>query len=168
MVSGVESISGEKYSIRNQVDLGGSITATAAKFQTHLTVAGSFRRGTKWLGPRALDRNYYNGEEVFDKPGDNWILRSNKKNPDGTIQLGFDIEDPEKYDDQGDLKVEEYKKQIMGLNLSEEKLIKLIKQMIFNVFTLEHMKKLLASDDIEFVIGDAWFYLRKDNIAYRV
>lgn len=130
-----------------------------------ISVTKSIRKGQYW-------RNMFNWrEDVFSEE----VLNLRFK-VDEVKKVGSDEKHVVFLVEEGDLRTKDKKfkenqsvaEVLKELDLTDEKLLPMLRNMLHHVFTKELLEQLLQAKDMEFILDDVWMYLRADEKAWRV
>ena len=127
--------------------------------QQPLVVTKSFRKGQKWKSPNCLENNL----QVIRPAWELVSIEGDDKKKSLMFNKRIQPEQKKEYENP-----QEFKRIMTELDISQEAIIDMIRDMFLNVFKVSILKKLLAADKIEFIIDEQWMYLKHENKAYRV
>ena len=170
-----ENMLGEKFKVpgplfflQEEIALmeGGDLPRTSLQ---PITVAKSIKRNQIWADPIAWRGPMASEIDANVHGPRSWKIKSIKETDDGMI-LKFVLHEEWVLDENGEHTPpgEAYKTVLQELDLSEDKLKGLIREMLINLFPIKVMRELLELDNIEFIMDDYWMYLKAGNTAYRV
>jgi hypothetical protein len=155
-----EDFEGNKYEIVGVWHAAG-YDCIHGKPEQDIIVTNGFRKGTLWLPPTELllPNVMYSFDFTFRLIN---ISCPEKKK----IRLIFKSESfPAPKDDE--LAKEKIKALLQELNLRDDSMRKLVKDMLSVLFTHKQLHKLLKSDRLEFIKDRIWIYIKAGGIAYR-
>ena len=162
-----QSMFGDEYEIEDVVlKVNNAIVlADVLKIiQQPITVTENIRKGQLWRDPIEWRGGLASNVE-FDIHGfRQWRITSIKDEEDHKI-IKFKMIEPEKLEEKKSAK---YKELLQSIDLSEEHLKQMIKEMLINVFTKATLEKLLTEERIEFILDKYWIYIKAGKTAYRV
>lgn len=159
-----KSMTGEAFVLQDCVEIRNPGIIALGSEEQLISPTRSIRKGQVWFGPQKA----VGGEMLADNISlFQFKIAKIVKTGEGIQELWVEhyLEDTaKKVSDENAA----YKQLILDLDLHQEKLRGIIKQMLVNCFKEGTLKELLAADRIEFIIDDLWLYLRCGEKAFRV
>lgn len=156
-----EGYTGEKYHINGIFDMDNGTKIKTSNVAQRLVVTDKLRKGQRW--------SFVSEHSMGALGKDLRFKLLNVKDIDkNTKQLKFKAYRAKSQVEEIKYKIDAFKTLLETVNLNEKNFERLIKNMFAKVFVVKDAKKILESDDLEFISDGQWIYLRCGDTAYRI
>jgi hypothetical protein len=147
----------QKYEIENIVDIANRFITIGGRAEQGISaVYGKVRKGQKWFSNDVKDNEIIWLLDKIERNGKEMELTFIPEPEDGEVQTK-----KEKLDQMT-------KDFVKSMKLNKIELEDIAFKILRHVFTTRQLNKILASDDVEFIMDENWAYIKVDNKAYRV